>query len=198
MTPVWQVQRSSIRQNRGEIIAIAAHGRPLDTRQVLDSWRSDDAFRDLFIAALAASPYPAFFWEMPALSREVLSDPFECAVMGSEALAHLRADDSEFVEHLLAATDSVASFPNLSGDAQLIAPTKISGADCYPHMAAFLREGPRAQQHALFRRIAGEAEEMLAANRRFWISTSGLGVPWVHVRLDSSPKYYQYRRYADA
>jgi hypothetical protein len=41
-----------------------------------------------------------------------------------------------------------------------------------------------------------EAEELLQAGRRFWISTSGLGVPWVHVRLDSYPKYYQYRPYA--
>jgi hypothetical protein len=65
MTPTWRAQRSSIRKNRGEIIGIAAEGRPLSARQVLDGWRSNEAFRDLFIAELAASPYPAFFWEMP-------------------------------------------------------------------------------------------------------------------------------------
>ncbi len=196
MTPTWQAQRSSIRKNRGEIIALAAAGRTLTARQVLDGWRSDEAFRDLFVAELAASPYQAFFWEMPALSPVTLSEPFECAVIGSDALAHLRADDSEFAEHLTAARDSVASFANLSGDARLIAPARVSGADCYAHIAAFLRDGPRGQQHALLQRLADEAEHLLAAGRRFWISTSGLGVPWVHVRLDSYPKYYQYRPYA--
>ena len=28
-----------------------------------------------------------------------------------------------------------------------------------------------------------------------WLSTSGLGVYWLHVRLDSYPKYYTYRPY---
>jgi len=28
-----------------------------------------------------------------------------------------------------------------------------------------------------------------------WLSTSGLGVYWLHVRLDSFPKYYSYAPY---
>jgi hypothetical protein len=28
-----------------------------------------------------------------------------------------------------------------------------------------------------------------------WLSTSGLGVYWLHVRLDTHPKYYQYQPY---
>mmetsp|Transcript_9405 Transcript_9405/g.21189 ORF Transcript_9405/g.21189 Transcript_9405/m.21189 type:complete len:541 (+) Transcript_9405:444-2066(+) len=31
-----------------------------------------------------------------------------------------------------------------------------------------------------------------AAADPVWLSTSGMGVPWLHVRLDSSPKYYTY------
>ena len=29
-----------------------------------------------------------------------------------------------------------------------------------------------------------------------WMSTSGAGVSWLHIRLDSRPKYYQYRPFA--
>ena len=161
-------------------------------------WLSSEALRDLFIAELAASPYRAFFWEMPPVSSEELTKPFECVVIGSEALARIRADESDFAEHSIGASGSVASFPNLGGDALLIAPSKISSADCYAHFAAFLRDGPRPQQHALFHLLAKEVEKLLNAERRFWISTSGLGVPWVHVRLDSDPNIYQYRRYAEA
>jgi hypothetical protein len=31
-----------------------------------------------------------------------------------------------------------------------------------------------------------------------WLSTAGLGVPWLHLRLDSYPKYYRYRPYTTA
>jgi hypothetical protein len=197
MTAMSQAQRSLIRKDWGETIAIAADGRALTVGDVAAGWRDDEAFRDLFIATLAASPYPAFFWEMPPVSRDELSKPFECAVIGSEALALMRADDSDFAEHLIAATGSVASFRNLGGDALLVAPSKIFSADCYAHFAAFLRDGPREQQHALFQLLAEETDKLLKNGRRFWISASGLGVPWVHVRLDSHPKYYQYRRYAE-
>ena len=163
---------------------------------VIEGWRTDAGFCDVFIAELAASPYAAFFWEMPPLQQQTVGDPFECAVIRSDALTRVRADASDFADQLSAATEGIAVFENLGGDAVLIAPSLVSGLDCYGHLAAFLREGPREQQHELFRRLAVEAEKMLQAHRRFWISTSGLGVPWVHVRLDSYPKYYQYRPYA--
>jgi len=194
---VWRTQRSGIEGGRGQAIAMLADGRPLMFENVIAGWRSDEAFRDLFIAELAASPYPAFFWELPALARATMSCPFECVVIRSEALADMQADSSDFAEHLTPAARSVVSFRNLGGDAVLIVPRQISGLDCYGHLAAFVREAPREQQHALFQILADKTEELLKAGRRFWISTSGLGVPWVHVRLDSYPKYYQYRRYAE-
>ena len=194
---VWQTERSDI-YGRGQKLALLANGRPVTFEDVIAGWRDDTGFRDLFIADLAASPYAAFFWELPPLSRATLSSPFECVVIRSEALTDMRADPSDFAEHLSPAARIVVSFRNLGGDAVLIVPRGISGLDCYGHFAAFLREAPREQQHALFQILADETEKLLEANRHFWISTSGLGVPWVHVRLDSTPKYYQYRPYAEA
>jgi hypothetical protein len=193
----WQVQRSTIGDSAGDRIGIGPDGLPFKVENVIAGWRDDEAFRDLFIAELAASPYPAFFWEMPPVSPDTLGLPFECAVIGTGAFAGLRADDSDFAEQLAGSPNSVVNFANLGGDAQLIVPKRTSAADCYAHIGAFVREGPREQQHALFRLLAVEAERLLKAGRRFWISTSGLGVPWVHVRLDSYPKYYQHRPYAE-
>jgi hypothetical protein len=195
---VWRTQRSAVDGNRGEKIALLADERPLTFENVIVGWRNDTGFRDLFIAELAASPYSAFFWELPSLSRATLANPFECVAIRSEALTDMRADPSDFAEHLNPAAPIVVSFPNLGGDAVLIVPRKISGLDCYGHFAAFVREAPREQQHAMFQILADETEKLLKTGRRFWISTSGLGVPWVHVRLDLYPKYYQYRPYAEA
>ena len=192
---MWQAQRQAIRADWGETLALSQDGRALSVGGVIAGWRDDAAFRDAFIAALAATRWQAFFWEMPPLTPATLSDPFECALVRSDALALMRADDSDFAEHL---NGAIAVFPNLGGDALLLAPGKIADAGCYGHIAAFLRGGPRDQQHALFCALAMEIEKRLAASpRRFWVSTSGLGVPWVHVRLDSYPKYYQYQRYAE-
>lgn len=193
----WTVHRQALRPNRGETLRIVSDERALTFGEVISGWRADKAFRDLFIAELAATSYGAFFWEMPPVSQQALSAAFECAMICSEALADLGADDSDFAEHLAKATGTVASFVNLGGDAVLIVPKRISAVDCYAHIAAFLREGPREQQHALFQCVATEAEKLLARREKFWISTSGLGVPWLHVRLDSHPKYYQHRPYAE-
>ena len=169
----------------------------MSTAAVIAGWEDDAAFRDFFIAALAATSYPAFFWETPPLMSIALSAPFECAAIRGDALARISGDESDFAPHLERGAGSVAVFPNLGGDALLIAPRRMSDADCYGHIAAFLRIAPREQQHELFRVLALETGKRLATSSgRFWVSTSGLGVPWVHVRLDSFPKYYQYRRYA--
>jgi hypothetical protein len=193
----WKARREKIGGMDGETVSIAAGQTALTVGAVVAGWHGDAAFREFFIAELAATSYPAFFWEMPPLQESALSIPFECATIRGDTLARMRADASVFASHLKGAA-SVAAFPNLGGDALLIAPRQISDADCYGHIAAFLRAGPREQQHDFLRMLACKIIETLNATAgRFWISTSGLGVPWVHLRLDSYPKYYQYQRYAE-
>jgi len=193
----WRTTRKSIADPVGEIVMLASQVRALSVGDVIALWRDDAAFRDFFFAILAASPYEAFFWEMPPVDAGTLVRDFECAVLRSGALARMQADDTDFAEYLLC-KETVAVFPNLSGDACLIVPRQIVGAECYAHFAAFVRGAPREQQHALLRSLALETEKRLdASSNRFWISTAGLGVPWVHVRLDERPKYYQYRLYAE-
>lgn len=195
---MWTAQRTSLGDRRGEIMAIQTDRAPLTVTDVIAGWLDDASFRNFFIAELAATAYPAFFWEMPPVSRATLADPFACALIGGDTLARMHADDSDFAEHLNDRAESVAAFPNLGGDALLIVPRRMSEADCYGHIAAFVRSAPSEQRHALFRLLALKIEERLEADGgRFWISTSGLGVPWVHVRLDSYPKYYQHRPYAE-
>jgi hypothetical protein len=38
-------------------------------------------------------------------------------------------------------------------------------------------------------------EERFVSDERRWLSTSGLGVSWLHMRLDSTPKYYNWQPY---
>jgi len=60
-----------------------------------------------------------------------------------------------------------------------------------------VRSASDEQNHALWRIVGAAVRERLG-ERRLWISTAGGGVAWLHVRLDSSPKYYGFRPYAVA
>ena len=48
----------------------------------------------------------------------------------------------------------------------------------------------------LLLRAAMAVDELLEEQPKVWLSTSGLGVYWLHVRLDSRPKYYQFKEFA--
>jgi len=81
-----------------------------------------------------------------------------------------------------------------------------SVSSCYGHLANFVRGAPDVQIAKLWNLVAETLEEQLmggagaavagaAIDRPLWWSTAGTGVAWLHFRLDSRPKYYQYRPY---
>src|ERR1041385_7972657 len=110
-----QTQRQAVAGDRGQLIRLTESGLPLTMSGVIEGWRTDAGFCDVFIAELAASPYAAFFWEMPPLQQQTVGDPFECAVIRSDALTRVRADASDFADQLSAATEGIAVFENLGG-----------------------------------------------------------------------------------
>ncbi|MFE4105063.1 DUF6940 family protein, partial [Almyronema epifaneia] len=59
------------------------------------------------------------------------------------------------------------------------------------------RSAPTQQVHALWATVGRRASQLLNEQGRqpLWISTSGLGVYWLHVRLDTFPKYYRHLPY---
>ena len=86
-------------------------------------------------------------------------------------------------------------FRNLGGDADLVVPCDMGAGADYAHLAVFLRTASPAQMRAIWRAVADTAKAWLARGDRLWISTAGLGVTWVHVRIDSRPKYYTHAPY---
>jgi hypothetical protein len=171
-------------------------GAQLPFRDVLRHWRHDAGFREYFGSLLAEAPFPAFFWETPAVNQASVDQPFECVLVDGPDLARMRPDPSAFENHWASRDidSDVLTFPNLGGDAALVVPRPVAAPSAYGHIAAFVREAPDAQRHALWQAVAAALEDRLDAQPT-WLSTSGLGVAWVHVRLDSVPKYYQYGPY---
>lgn len=168
---------------------------------VLARWQSDEGFRGLFIGLLAAAPWEAYLWETPPVTRATAERPFECVLADSPELARMSPERHAFATHFEAARPDAAAvaFENLGGDAHLVAPTPRAAADprVYAHLAAFARGAPDDQQHAFWRLVGAQAAARLS-DRPLWLSTCGLGVAWLHARLDSWPKYYTYRPYRTA
>lgn len=103
-------------------------------------------------------------------------------------------DPTSFEEHFDAADEDVTSFPNLSGRSQMVVPLPGNQHSAYPHLAAFTRSAPAAQQRNLWQRVGREFVERIGTEP-VWLSTAGAGVAWLHVRLDDRPKYYSYEPY---
>ena len=54
------------------------------------------------------------------------------------------------------------------------------------HMAAFVRKASRTQVQELWHETGRAMLETLS-DQNLWLSTSGVGVAWLHIRLDSYP-----------
>ena len=167
----------------------------LSFREVFERCRVDAAFRAFLTGLLSDSPLEAFFWEVAPVTTQTLDRPCEFVLVEAPALSRLQADPAPFRSHFTARpTADVLTFPNLGGDAVLVVPAPVADVACYPHLARFLRSAPRSQVDSLWRHVGAAMGERLSFQPT-WLSTAGLGVSWLHLRLDSRPKYYRFLPY---
>jgi hypothetical protein len=183
---------------RGHVLKFAIHqdSSALPYAEVLRLWQTDADLRSFFMALLADVPFSAFRWETPPLTAASVQRPFEFVILDSPGLA-ANPDPNAFADHFGdAAKDGVVSFPNLGNDAILIVPCPSGPLSAYRHIAAFVRQAPEPQKHALWAHVGKRMEQRLGP-KPVWLSTAGAGVSWLHVRLDDQPKYYGYAPYRD-
>lgn len=166
--------------------------RPATFTEVIDGWCTDRDFCEWFAAVLAGSAFSAFRWETPGVTKATVDRPFEFVLLDAPALDR-PVDRSAFAEHLRPG-GSVVTFDNLRGDARLVVPCPMTDDAAYGHLAAFVRRAPREQRCDLLQAV-GQAMQARLGAAPVWLSTAGMGVAWLHVRLDSRPKYYGYAPY---
>ena len=192
----WNTEIESLSRGRVLRVEIYHEGKSATYAKVIAHWQRDSRFRAFFADFLADALFDAYFWETPPVTRETASRPFEFVLVDGPALARMSPDPLAFAEHFAAAgaDAEVAAFDNLGHDAFLVTPTPRAPADAYPHLSAFSRRAPQAQQQAFWRAVGRAMAEHLN-DRPLWLSASGLGVAWLHARLDTRPKYYTFDLY---
>jgi len=162
--------------------------------EALSLFQTNREFVSYIIAIMEQSEYPSFFWENSPVSS---SQHFEFVLINAPSLLRSNPNPSPFDEFIgkFKGTNSVVFFPNIGKDAHLVVPAKNGPDDTYAHIANFIRNAPEEQKYELFRVIGFVGQFLMKSLDNFWISTSGLGVSWLHIRNDLTPKYYSYKEY---
>lgn len=190
---MWTTCAQALKDGRVRQVALRRDGAAVSYAEVVELWRRCRSFRAFWTAVLADAPYAAYFWETSPVTRSTADRPFEFVLVDSPELAALAPQPDAFAAHF-ERSQAVATFANRGGDAMLVAPRPDGPPAACAHLAAFARQAPTAQQDALWRAV-GDAVARRLSTTPLWLSTSGLGVAWLHVRLDERPKYYTYAPY---
>jgi len=184
--------------NHGRVLhfRLLRDGGPLSWFDVVDRWQNDQSFRCFFISILVDAPFPAYFWETPPVTSATINGQFEFVLVDSEQLVGVHTDQRAFANHFASALPgaSVIEFSNLGGDAHLVVPCPDEPVSAYSQISTFARGAPEDQQHQLWTLVGATLEQQLGM-QPVWLNTSGLGIYWLHIRLDSAPKYYTHKPY---
>ena len=144
---------------------------------------------------------PASIIAAAKTNRQFLWRTNKCEVLASKSKLFMdeivyvnnlpkQQDYSQFEEHFNDASSKlVVSFANLSGTSILVVPTPMPGKN-FATISDFTREASLLQKQALWKQVAFEVHRLVQKGTRVWVSTHGYGVPYLHVRIDTSPKYY--------
>lgn len=162
-------------------------------RQFLTLLSESHEFIHWYNSLLADCLFDAFFWENKPVTNSSANELYECTLVNSDQLSGVPPDATTFDSYFKKEA-GVVSFLNLGGDAQLVVPCPVGDDAIYTHIGNFVRKAPRTQLIDFWSWVGHEMLNHIQAQPR-WLSTSGLGVYWLHVRIDSVPKYYQTEEY---
>ncbi|HTZ72000.1 MAG TPA: hypothetical protein VMB71_15185 [Acetobacteraceae bacterium] len=195
----WQPCWRDLSTGTGRELTLRRGAAPVTFQAFLTDLETSSDRSAAFAAMLASLPYAAIRFECPVLTMPALARPFHCVALDAPDLAGRHANCSPFQKHFAAAPPGavVTSFLNLGRDAILVAPLRLAPTDSYPQLSTFLHSAPKTQIAAFLALMARETLRLVAA-RPVWLNTAGGGVDWLHGRLDSRPKYYQYLPYKKA
>lgn len=168
--------------------------KPLSFRRFIDRLGSEPSFRYFHNQLLVDSPFAVFRWETPAITQKNIDRDYQFILHDSPALAR-PATPTAFREHF-SSQRKVIAFPNLGRNAQMIVPCPTGDDTHYTHLGSFVRNAPPEQIDELWE-VVGKEMAAAVGSEPVWLSTAGGGVAWLHVRIDTAPKYYTYRPYKE-
>ena len=195
---MWSVETEQVEPGRVTSHWILKGSDSLTYGEFIDNLETDQRFREFFVNDLRQSSYAAYRWETPPVTRSTFSRNFEFVLLNCPQLDRPIDAQSFSDKFKQAENEGVIECSNISGDATMVIPCPIAESnECYGHLASFVRSAPESQVDELWQKV-GYAMKHRLSTKPVWLSTAGMGVSWLHVRLDSRPKYYGHEPYRSA
>jgi hypothetical protein len=192
---MWQYKTETL-SSYIQKFSLFANQQQLTYAEVIHLWQSNSEFNAFLNSLLANSSFAAYFWETPPITLSTINRNFEFVLVDCLALQKVNSNPHAFKKYFTSVSDKeeIIFFSNLGKNAILVVPCPLIEYSVYTHIANFVRNAPSSQQIALWQNV-GKVLQQNLNEKPLWVSTSGLGVYWLHIRLDSYPKYYSFQPY---
>ncbi len=191
---MYDYKRVSGSENKNTL-HIYSNGNPLSFKDVIARWKKDEEFHDFYRDLLIEFGGTGCFWEHPPISKFNENDTYEVTIIKTSSFEGRLADCTPFLSQVTN-NEKFISFENLSKSAKLLIPNPNVFDNNCRDLIEFLTNAERRDISVFFVRIGSLIDEEISVDSSYrYLSTHGLGVIWLHVRLDLRPKYYHHRPY---
>lgn len=148
-------------------------------KEIIKSWKTGKHLPDI---------NGSVFWETSAIKNGGNVAYKERTMSAASVLPITkRADSSPFREYLANKTSPVG-FSNPTGSCTLVAPPD-TGKN-FSHLGSFYKNASKNEIRALWKKVAVEIEKKLKKRDTVYVSTHGMAVPWLHVRICNNPNHF--------
>lgn len=134
----------------------------------------------------------SFFYETSICTTE-LDTPYQQKFIPDSRLSLLKQDSTSFDKEINKAIRQgnkyATSFTNLGGDAILIIPISRQEKN-FTTIKHFMDNASITHQREFWKYVSKIILKILKKQKKIYINTHGLGVPYFHLRIDTKPKYY--------
>ena len=190
---MWDIEKIEIKPDSVIKYYILKDGNRISFYAFINGLITSPKFRLYYNSVLSECEFEGFFWEHFPISHRSIEKDYEFVLLKDDFLYQMKPEPSIFSAYF-EVSKNVVDFLNLGKDARLIVPTPEGDPDHYVHLGVFTRNAPKDQIDDFWKRV-GEIYSKSIRKEKRWLSTCGLGVYWLHVRIDSIPKYYKHQEY---
>lgn len=147
-----------------------------------------------FINILKNDSFESYYFESPNINS--LETPLEFVLTKSNTLHKRNVDFRPYKEYMKRKPRNrySLSFDNLSGDTRLVIPYHKNSNTEYGHIKDYVTHASDEEINDILFRLKEELSKY-KIHKKIFLSTHGDGVAWLHFRIESFPKYYNYKPY---
>ena len=135
-----------------------------------------------------------FYFETSFITNK-MTEKYREKFIPDLALSRMQQNYTPFINHIRRSKNRyVTSFMSLSKKSVLVVPIPRKGKK-FTTLKDFIDNASQLQQREFWKYAAKTVKKLLRKHKKLWVSTHGSGVPYLHLRIESFPIYYQTKKF---